>query len=260
MSAMGAEAELQARAGEVPAAAGILKLTRIELRKMVDTRSGFWLPIAAASLSLVVAVLTLTLHHGSYGTYHHVLSNSMEPLVFLLPVMGVLLVCSEWSQHTTLITFVLTPSRWRVIAAKALACVCVSIAALIFCLIVTLVLTPIISHVAGGAGSISLTMIGQGWVALCTRMLIGFAFGTAILASSPAVVVYLLLPTIWAALLAAIPGLNGLAHWISTDQTLEPLLDHSLRATEWAHFATTVGLWVLLPLLIGIWRIRDSDL
>jgi ABC-2 type transport system permease protein len=260
MSALSAEAK--ARSVEVDArqAPGMLKLTRIELRKMVDTRSGFWLPIATGALSLLVAVLTLTLRHGNFGTYSHVFANSTQPLVFLLPIMGVLLVCSEWSQQTTLITFVLTPRRWRVIAAKALACVVVSIAALIFCLIVTLVLTPIISHAPGGAGSLRLAMVGQGWVALCTRMLIGFAFGTAILASSPAVVVYLLLPTVWAALLAAIPGLDPVAHWISTDQTLEPLLQHTLSATEWAHFATTVGLWVLVPLVIGIWRIHDSDL
>jgi ABC-type transport system involved in multi-copper enzyme maturation permease subunit len=260
MSAMGAEAELQARADEIPAAAGIFKLTRIELRKMTDTRSGFWLPIATAAISLLVAILTLTLRHGNFGTYSHVFANSTQPLVFLLPIMGVLLVCSEWSQHTTLITFVLTPRRWRVIAAKALACVFVSIAALVFCLIVTFVLTPIISKAPGGTGSLPLAMVGQGWVALCTRMLIGFAFGTAILASSPAVVVYLLLPTVWAALLAAIPGLDPIARWISTDQTLEPLLQHTLSATEWVHFATTVGLWVLVPLLIGAWRIRESDL
>ena len=36
----------------------------------------------------------------------------------LLPVLGILLVTSEWSQRTAMVTFTLEPSRSRVIAAK----------------------------------------------------------------------------------------------------------------------------------------------
>ena len=35
------------------------RLTRVELRKMVDTRSGFWLQLSVAALIVLVVVITL---------------------------------------------------------------------------------------------------------------------------------------------------------------------------------------------------------
>ena len=39
----------------------------------------------------------------------------------LLPIVGILLVSSEWSQRTALITFTLVPQRMRVMSAKLAA-------------------------------------------------------------------------------------------------------------------------------------------
>src|SRR3984957_15689749 len=122
------------------------RLTAVELRKMVNTRSGFWVPIAVALLTLLVAIIGSTNHGGTSATFIHIFNISSRPAAFLLPVMGVLLVCGEWSQRTTLTTFTLVPSRGRVIAAKFGASVIVSTIALIACLLFTLLFASLLGH------------------------------------------------------------------------------------------------------------------
>src|ERR1700733_5506034 len=73
------------------------RLIAVELRKMLNTRSGFWLPIGVALATLAVAGIAPAPHGGRAATLTHVLHASAVPSAFLLPVMGVLLVCGEWS-------------------------------------------------------------------------------------------------------------------------------------------------------------------
>lgn len=58
---------------------------------------------------------------------------------------------------------------------------------------------------------------------------------------------------------AAIPGMESVARWLDGSRSLAPMSDHVLDATEWARVGTTLGVWMLLPLLIGIWRIARSE-
>ncbi len=61
----------------------------------------------------------------------------------ILPIIGILLVSSEWSQRTAVITFTLVPQRTRVLAAKVLAGVVVAIAALVVCIAAAAITTAI---------------------------------------------------------------------------------------------------------------------
>ena len=63
----------------------------------------------------------------------------MAPASVLLPIVGILLVSSEWSQRTGMVTFALVPRRGRVIAAKLLASVVLSLVALALCIVVAVV-------------------------------------------------------------------------------------------------------------------------
>ena len=89
-------------------------------------------------------------------------------------------------------------------------------------------------------------------------MLIGIAFGAVLLSSAPAIVLYFVLPTAWSAL-GAIPALEGAARWLDTSRTMTPLLEETLSATQWARLATSLALWMLLPLVLGFWRVLRSD-
>jgi ABC-2 type transport system permease protein len=239
---------------------GIGRLIGVELRKMVNTRSGFWVPIAVAAVTALVAIIASANHGGRAATFTHVLHAVAQPSALLLPVMGVLLICSEWSQRTTLTTFTLVPNRWRVIGAKLGASLIVSTLALIACLLFTVLFVSLLGHHPGGAGSLSWQVIGQSWLFIALGMVMGLAFGAAVLVSAPAIVAYLLLPTIWGALASSISALSTLDHWLDIGTTMQYLPEHAISATGWAHIATTLALWMVLPLAIGWYRFRTKDI
>ncbi len=238
---------------------GFGRLTRVELRKMVDTRSGFWLQLAVAAITLITVVVATLVHHGHQATLVRVFHASLVPGGFLLPVLGILLVCGEWTQRTTLATFTLVPDRGRVLSAKLAASIGFAIVAFVVCTLFSLVFAEALGHAIGGEGGLPLVVLGQGVVYLAASMLIGVAFGAAILVSAPGIVAYLLLPTVWNALASNINALSTLDHWLDIGTTLEPLGDHALSATEWAHAGTTLALWMALPLAIGWYRFRTRD-
>jgi ABC-2 type transport system permease protein len=236
------------------------RLVAVELRKAVNTRSGFWVIVGIASLIVVFALVNGLAHGGREATYTHVFHDALQPSAYLLPILGVLLICTEWTQRTTLSTFTLVPDRARVIAAKAIASLIVSLAALVLTALAALVLTAAFGHAPGGAGTLPITVIAQGFVTLGGWMLIGVAFGTALQATAPAIVAYLLLPNAWNAVAGAIHGLSATGAWLSASKSTAPLTISVVSATEWAHVATALLLWAGAPLLLGLWRLRSTDI
>ena len=94
---------------------------------------------------------------------------------------------------------------------------------------------------------------------LTTAMITGIAFGAALLASAPAIVLYFALPIAWS-IVASLRALEDVGRWLDGSRSLAPLTDHVMSATEWAHAGTTWAIWMVLPLLIGVWRITRRDL
>ena len=56
-------------------------------------------------------------------------------ITLLLPIVGILLVTSEWSQRTAQVTFTLVPRRGRVLAAKVSASVVLALVAFALALV-----------------------------------------------------------------------------------------------------------------------------
>ena len=237
---------------------GFGRLTRIELRKMLDTRSGLWFGAAVAAVTLITVVITALVKGGQDATLARLFNNSVEPAAILLPVLGVLLVCAEWSQCTTLTTFTLVPGRGRVLSAKVAAATLLAIPAFAVCVACSATVGELLPAPAG-AGSLSIVVLAQGLVFLTATMVIGVAFGAAIMLSAPAIVIYLALPTAWDALSSTIHPLKTLSHWLAIGPTLGPLATHSFSTTDWAHAATTIALWLAVPLTIGAWRFAHRD-
>lgn len=238
----------------------VRRLIAVELRKMVDTRSGFWVPVGVGLITVAVAIVASVNHGGRDATFLRVLHASAQPAAYLLPVMGVLLVCGEWSQRTTLTTFTLVPSRWRVIGAKVGAAMIVATVACAVCLVVTVVCPTALGHHPGGTGTLTWQVIAQSWLFLASGMLMGLAFGAAILVSAPAIVAYLLLPIVWEALAGNISALSGIATWLDPQDSLEPFTRHAMSALEWAHALATFGVWIGIPIAIGVLRIGRGDI
>jgi ABC-2 type transport system permease protein len=234
------------------------RLTAVELRKMTDTRSGFWLALVVVAITVLLAVIVGLVGHESDKTLRSMLNLAVQPASVLLPVMGVLLVTSEWSQRTTLITFSLVPHRSRVVAAKYVASVLLSLAALVVAFAVALAGTAIAAPDVADVWALPVALLVQIVVVLTTGMMGGVAFGAVALASAPAIVALFVLPVVTGAL-GAIHALEGVARWIDPTHTLAPMTEHVMSATEWAQAGTTLAVWLALPILVGLWRIARSE-
>lgn len=235
---------------------GLGTLVQVELRKTVNTRAGFWLQAAIVAITLVVVIVRSIVGDSADHTFVSILYAGLRPAAFLLPIAGILLVTSEWSQRTGMITFALVPIRSRVMSAKLVASVVVA-AAMLIAVVAIVGAAALVSGVEGTWTDV-VPLIGQSAVYLVGGMVIGVAFGMVLLASAPAIVALLTLPTAWAAL-ASLPVFAGVAPWLDTSRALGPLLQETLNGTQWARVGTSLAVWMLLPLLIGAWRITRRE-
>jgi ABC-2 type transport system permease protein len=237
---------------------GVGRLVAVELRKIVDTRAGFWMQVATVALTVVVVIVRLATGDAADHTFASVLSLGIKPAAVLLPVAGILLVTSEWSQRTGMITFALVPVRSRVVAAKLAASLVLAFGMLAVSVAIVAAGVAVASPGVDGAWSDAPTLIAQSAVYLGGGMLTGVAFGMVLLASASAIVTLFALPIAW----TAVASLSFLAHaapWLDTRLALGPMPEEVMSATQWAHAGTALALWMLLPLLIGTWRITRRE-
>ncbi len=258
MSTTTLTAPLPPRTAGVHDRPGLGRLVAVELRKIVDTRAGFWMQVATVALTVVVVLVRLLAGDATDHTFAAVLDVGVKPAAVLLPVAGILLVTSEWSQRTGLITFALVPRRSRVLAAKLVASLVLAAAMLVVS--VAVVAAGVLAASPGGdatwAGAAPL--IGQTAVYLGGGMVTGVAFGMVLLASAPAIVALFALPIAWTAV-ASLEPLADAAPWLDTRLALGPMPQEVMSATQWAHAASALAIWMVLPLLLGIWRISRRE-
>ncbi len=237
----------------VHARPGLGRLVAVELRKMVDTRAGFWLQVATVAIAVVAVIVACVVGDAADLTFQSVLNVGLQPAVVLGPVAGVLLVTSEWSQRTGLITFALVPARQRVLGAKLIASLVLALAMLVASVAIVAASVLVAAPDVEGTWSDAAPLIGQSAVYLTTWMVVGVAFGAILLTPAPAIVAIFALPMAWTAALS-LPFFAGLAPWVDAAGARSPMQEEVMSATQWAHLGTAHALWILLPLLIGTWR------
>ena len=103
------------------------RLLRAEFRKAIDTRAARWLLAAAVLLALAAAAVPLVFPHNVSQDRASFLTWSALGLSRLLPIALMLTMTAEWSQRTALTTFTLEPRRGRVLAAKVVASLAISV-------------------------------------------------------------------------------------------------------------------------------------
>jgi hypothetical protein len=237
---------------------GLGRLVAVELRKMVNTRAGFWLQLATVAITALVVIVRSVVGDAADHTFAAILEVGVKPAAVLLPIAGILLVTSEWSQRTGMITFTLVPVRSRVLGAKLVASIVLSLATLAMSVAVVAAGVLVASPGVDGTWSDAATLIGQTAVYLGGGMLTGVAFGAILLASAPAIVVLFALPITWTAV-ASLSFFADAAPWLDTRLALGPMPQEVMSTTQWAHAGTALALWMLLPLLIGTWRITRRE-
>jgi hypothetical protein len=242
----------------VHARPGLGRLVAVELRKIVDTRAGFWLQVATVALTAVVVIVRCMVGGAADHTFAAVLDVAIQPAAVLLPVAGVLLVTSEWSQRTGLITFALVPVRSRVLGAKLVASLVLAVAMLAMCVAVVAAGVLVASPGVEGTWTDAATLVAQSTVFLTAGMVTAVAFGAILLSSAPTLVALFALPSAWMAVVT-LPVFAGIAPWVDTARALGPMHEEVMTATQWAYAGTALALWMALPLVIGIWRITRRE-
>ena len=250
------------RAGKPAAAPSLARLTRVELRKTYDTRAGFWLLLVVALAALAVVTLQMFFAEEPDKTFEAYFASTQFPVNILLPVVGILLVTSEWSQRTAMTTFSLVPARSRVLTAKVIAGVILGLLGVAATAVVSALaalLTPVLTS-DSSAWSVSGAQVAQVLLLQVLTILIGVAFGMLLLNSPLAIVLYFVLPTVLTIVSNTVSGLTWMRDWLDLSTTMAPMFEGALDGQGWAQVATSVALWGLAPMVAGWIRIARSEI
>ena len=235
---------------------GIPRLAGVELRKSADTRAGFWLQLVIVLLAVALVTLSLVFGEEADQNLSTLLSDSVQVISIVLPVLGILLVTSEWSQRTGLTTFALVPQRERIIVAKTIGATILTLCAVAACLVISALGTAI----AGGSFDLGLGELGRYTLFELITMLGGVAFGLAFMNSALAIVMYFVIPIGWSILGETISALDKPADWLDLSRPLATLAEGNMTGTDWAQLGTATAVWVGLVFAIGLLRLRRTEL
>ncbi|GAA3704983.1 hypothetical protein GCM10022399_22040 [Terrabacter ginsenosidimutans] len=236
------------------------RLVHVELRKMLDTRAGRWLIIGIGAI-IAIALTIMFFNEGGQHAFGEYLQATTMPMALILPVVGILAVTSEWSQRTGLVTFGLEPRRIRVAWAKLLSALVVGVCAFALALVLAGIAHQAAITFRGIEGDWStdaLVLLGAGGYVLL-GIAQGVGFGMLFKNTPAAVVVFFVLPTAWSILGSMVSWLHDAAAWLDMNQTMNPLFQGSLTGEQWAHLGTSVAVWVVAPLAVGIWRLTRAE-
>jgi ABC-2 type transport system permease protein len=238
---------------------GLGRLSAVELRKAADTRAGFWLLVVLVLLVVAVVVVQGVFAEDEIDrTFAPLLTSAIEVVAVILPVLGILLVTSEWSQRTGLTTFALVPARNRIVVAKVIGAAVLTGFAVAACVVVA----AIGNAFTGGDWSLALGHLGRVGLYELIGMLGGVAFGLAFMNSALAIVMYFVIPIGWSILGETISALDKPADWLDLSRPLTTLADSTatMSGTDWAQLGTAAAVWVGVVFVIGLIRLRRTEL
>ncbi|GAA1688902.1 hypothetical protein GCM10009745_37260 [Kribbella yunnanensis] len=254
-AAPAAPAKHKAAAGTaLPPARGqsFLKLVTIELRKSVNTRSGRFL--IAGILLIALAAMTWQITHLPEGAagFDGFLGAGSTGAMLILPVIGVMAMTSEWTQRTALTTFTLSPRRVRVQLAKFASAIVLSAVVMTAVVILAFGATAL----AGAVTDHSTSYAGVGgqlagsYLTMALNVVMGAAFGAVIAQTAVAILVFFIAPTAWA--LAGPALFKDNANWLDVFSAFGRIAERDLHGML-PETLTAIGVWVVLPTIVGLW-------
>ncbi len=265
---MSAIAVHEAQAPAVPAARPRVPLTRVvgvELRKMFDTRSGFWLMASIVIVSLMATGAVIAFAPDSELTFATFATAIGFPMAVILPIIAILSVTSEWSQRSGLSTFTMVPRRGLVVWAKAASAVVVGVISMLVAFAVGAVGNVVGTAITGtdrvwdvSASDLLYIVIGN-----VLGMLIGFMLGVLIRNSAGAIVSYfvysLVFPTIFGLLAELQTWFRDLQPWVDFNYAQGALFNGDMTGEQWANIGVSGTIWLLVPLAVGLALLLRSE-
>jgi len=256
---------------------GLGRLTGVEIRKLADTRAGLWLFIVTAGLIALVmglVLLVLGLNDDVTITASGWMQAMTIPVSILLPVFAILTITTEWGQRTNLVTFTLEPRRGRVLAAKLIAVSVLALATIVIAVVLGALGNVLYGAITGHDVVWNVEAREFFWtvVVQLAFFLMAFAIASVFLSTPAAIAVFyvvaLILPIIvYPILLALFSWAQDLLPWIDFNYAAAPLVGGvdmmgdpvDVGTTDYLRFLFTLGLWVVLPGVIGGLRVLRSE-
>lgn len=261
----GAAVAVPKRERAVPDPIPFTRVLGVELRKMFDTRAGFWLMASIVITSVIATTITVLVGDRDELSLDSFAASVGSPTSIILPLIGVLAVTSEWSQRTALTSFTLVPSRGRVIGAKLVNVLVLGALSMLVALGIGAIGNLVTAGITGNEAvwDIPAWTIAQIVLANELGMLLGFTLGLLFRSSAAGIVGYfvvnLVLPGLSEALGSAQQWWADNAAWFDLNETRFLLFDSDLTNQEWVQLALTTGIWVVIPFAIGLRLVMRSE-
>ncbi len=237
----------------------------VELRKMFDTRSGFWLMIGIAAAGLLATGAVIAFSSSSDLTYDSFAGAIGVPMTILLPVLAILAVTGEWSQRAGLTTFTLVPNRGRVIRAKMVVTVLTGLVSMALALAIGAVGNIVGTALLGQDTVWNLSPSAIGYIvgADLIGMVVGFMLGVLMRNSAAAIVSYFtywfVIPTLTMVLATNQTWFEKAQPWVDFSFNQNRMYDGAFTAQDWTQLAVTGSVWLVLPLAFGLWRVMRAE-
>ena len=148
-------------------------------------------------------------------------------------------------------------------AAKTLAVTLLGLAVLVVTVLLAIG-AHIVSMTLADSATIDLTLTPASLVNLAVLqvqgVLLGFAFGALFLNAPLGIVAFFLTPMVSTLVFSMTAWLREHAAWLELSASTGPLMGQDwLTADQWARFATSTAIWLLIPLTIGLWRVAHKE-
>jgi ABC-2 type transport system permease protein len=241
------------------------RVLAVELRKMFDTRSGFWLLMSIGILALLATAATVAFAPEEAQTYGNFAAAIGFPMAVVLPMVAILSVTSEWSQRSGLTTFTLVPSRGRVMAAKAVGAVGIGVVSMVAALGIGAIGNLVGTAISGAptVWDVSVAEFSSIVLATVLGMMVGFTLGVVLRSSPAAIVGYfvysLVLPTAFGMLAAFQDWFRDLQPWVDFQFNQTRLYDNVPNGEAWAQLGVSALPWLVLPLTLGLVMLHRSE-
>jgi ABC-2 type transport system permease protein len=241
------------------------RVVRVELRKMFNTRSGFWLMASLVIVGVLATIGTILFAPDDQLTHNTFAAAIGFPMTIVLPIIAILAITGEWSQRTGLTTFTLVPNRSRVLLAKTVSSVLVGIAAMLVALVVGVVGNVVGTAITGTdlVWDLSAAQFGTIVIGSLLCLLTGTMLGMVIRSSPGALVTYFMLtlvvPTVFGIIATSQPDFVDIRPWVDAELARSFLFEGPPQGEQWAQVAATAGLWLVLPVLLGLRAVLRSE-
>lgn len=241
-----------------------LKFSRVlavEYRKLVSTRANRALLGLILGGGVAIGVICAVFHSQlDELTSAWMLRTTLIqlPAQFLVPVLLILLVTSEWSTRSAMTTFTLVPHRGLVVAAKTVAALSIAVATWLITAGLGALSTATGAAIAGSSAvwDIPLGAVLGDLAAFVILMISAYALALLIQNGPAAIVTYFAAPVALVTVAMSVRQLQEPISWIDLQSALDNTLmvGGEVTGAGWARLATSAVIWILVPMVVGTIR------